>query len=42
MIIDPTPHNEHSTAFMEYGKQLPLKVVQELAQQANFRVPDRG
>lgn len=36
VTFSPTPYNEHSTAFMGYGKQPPLKVIQALAQQANF------
>ena len=31
-----SPNNEHTTAFMGYGKQPPLKVVQQLANQSNF------
>ena len=36
VTFSPTPYNEHHTAFMGYGKNPPLKVIQELAQQANF------
>lgn len=36
VTFSPTPYNEHSTAFMGYGKNPPLKVIQKLAQQANF------
>ena len=36
VTFSPTPYNEHSTAFLGYGKNPPLNVVQELAQQANF------
>ena len=32
----PNPHNEHTTAFGGYGKAPPLKVIQQLALQANF------
>jgi serine/threonine-protein kinase HipA len=36
VTFSPNPHQEHSTAFMGYGKQPPLKVIQKLATQANF------
>ena len=36
ITFSPTPNNEHTTAFMGYGCQPPLKAVQQLAQQANF------
>jgi len=36
VTFSPTPYNEHSTSFMGCGKNPPLKVIQELAQQANF------
>jgi serine/threonine-protein kinase HipA len=36
ITFSPNPNNEHSSAFMGYGKQPALKVVQQLAKQANF------
>lgn len=36
VTFSPTPHGEHSTAFGGFGKTPPLKVIQQLAQQANF------
>lgn len=36
ITFSPSPNGEHTTAFMGYGKQPPLKVVQQLANQANF------
>jgi serine/threonine-protein kinase HipA len=36
VTFSPTPYNEHSTAFLGYGKNPPLSVIQALAQQANF------
>ncbi len=36
LTFSPTPYNEHSTAFMGYGKQPPLKVIQQLAAHANI------
>ncbi len=36
VTFSPNPHQEHSTAFMGYGKHPPLKAIQTLAAQANF------
>ena len=36
ITFSPNPHGEHSTAFGGYGKAPPVKVMQRLAQQANF------
>lgn len=36
ITFSPNPNNEHSTAFMGYGKQPSLKAVQQLAKQANY------
>lgn len=36
LTFSPTPYNEHSTAFIGYGKQPPLKVIQQLAAHANI------
>ncbi|VAX08672.1 Toxin HigB / Protein kinase domain of HipA [hydrothermal vent metagenome] len=34
--FSPNANNEHTTAFVGYGKQPPLRAVQQLANQANF------
>lgn len=36
VTFSPHPFNEHTTAFMGYGKQPPLAVIQQLAGQAGF------
>ena len=36
VTFSPNLQNEHTTAYMGYGKQPPLRVVQQLAKQANF------
>lgn len=36
VTFSPTPHNEHSTAFLGHGAAPPLRAMQELARQANF------
>jgi len=36
ITYSPTAFNEHSTAFIGYGKQPPLKVIQQLATDASF------
>lgn len=36
VTFSPNPHDEHTSAYMGYGKQPPLRVVQQLAKQANF------
>lgn len=36
VTFSPSPHNQHMTAFMGYGEKPPLKVIQQLASQANF------
>jgi serine/threonine-protein kinase HipA len=36
VTFSPNLQDEHTTAYMGYGKQPPLRVVQQLAKQANF------
>ncbi|WP_448218568.1 type II toxin-antitoxin system HipA family toxin [Endozoicomonas sp. 2B-B] len=36
VTFSPTPYNNHMTAYMGYGSQPPLEVIQKLASQANF------
>ncbi|HHH1842687.1 TPA: type II toxin-antitoxin system HipA family toxin [Yersinia enterocolitica] len=36
VTFSPTPYGEHSTSFVGYGKNPPLKAIQQLAAQANF------
>lgn len=36
ITYSPTAFNEHSTAFIGYGKQPPLKIIQQLAGDASF------
>lgn len=36
VTFSPNPYNEHATAFQGYGKNPPLKAMQQLARQANF------
>ena len=36
VTFSPTPHGQHSMAFMGHGKAPPLKSMQQLAKQANF------
>ncbi|NOT17110.1 MAG: type II toxin-antitoxin system HipA family toxin [Sulfuriferula sp.] len=36
ITFSPSPYNEHSTAFMGYGKQPSLKAIQQLAAHANI------
>ncbi|MBU0499360.1 MAG: HipA domain-containing protein, partial [Gammaproteobacteria bacterium] len=36
LTFSPNPHGEQSTAFAGYGKNPPLKAMQQLARQANF------
>ena len=36
VTFSPNLHDEHTTAYMGYGKQPPSRVVQQLAKQANF------
>ncbi len=36
MTFSPSPYGEHATAFGGYGKQPPLKVIQQIAIHANF------
>lgn len=40
VTYSPHPHNQHMTAFGGHGMQPPLKVVQQLAAQANFSWKD--
>lgn len=42
VTFSPLPGGEHSTAFMGYGKNPPLKVLQQLAGQAGFASWARG
>ena len=37
ITFSPTPYNEHSTAFVGYGKSPSLKAIQKLASLANFK-----
>lgn len=36
VTFSPNPHGEHSTSFAGYGKNPPLKAMQQLARQASF------
>jgi serine/threonine-protein kinase HipA len=36
VTFSPSPYGEHATAFGGYGKQPPLKVIQQIANHANF------
>ena len=36
VTFSPTPHDQHTTAFMGHGSAPPLKAMQHLAGQANF------
>ncbi len=36
ITFSPNPHGEHTTALLGYGKKPPLKIIQKLAEQANF------
>lgn len=36
VTFSPTPYGEHSTSFAGYGKNPPLKAIQQLAAQASF------
>ena len=36
VTFSPSPYGEHATAFGGYGKQPPLKVIQQIASHANF------
>ena len=37
VTFSAAPFGEHSTAFADYGKAPPLKTMQHLADQANFK-----
>lgn len=36
VTFSPSPYGEHATAFAGYGKQPPLKAIQQLARHANY------